>query len=145
MKHLWSGVAVALMSLAATAAAQAPLSPSGAVNSRTAAIVRPPPPPRLPRPRRRRRDRPASLSSPDGRQCRGPGRRARALLPTRDGDAAATEAASPAGSENKTAVARPKRPVRGAERDGSRPSGSAASRGNATPAMMLPIRSTRAS
>ena len=115
MRHLWSGVAVALISLAATAAAQAPLSPSGAVNPR---------------------EPPAAAGrggAPSGTVTGASTPAAEAPVPAGAApDATATsrsEAASPAGSENKTAVARPKRPVRGAGRDGSRSSGSAASRG----------------
>jgi len=112
MRHLWSGVAVALISLATTAAAQAPLSPSGAVN------------PREPPAAAGRGGAPSGIESTPAAEAPVPAGAAP--------DATATsrsEAASPAGSENKTAVARPKRPVRGAGRDGSRSSGSAASRG----------------
>ena len=131
MKHLWSGVAAAaVVSLAATAAAQAPLSPSGAVNSREPpAITFPGARPPFVGPRR--------AGGPAGRcgdQAVEPGARpAPAETVTRsepDAPGAAgsipaasaapeetatsrTEAASTAGGENKTAVVAAKAPGAG--------------------------------
>ena len=137
MKHLWSGAAAAaVVSLAATAAAQAPLSPSGAVNSRE--------PPAITLPR----TAPSSSSDRGAASRPAPAETVTRSAPDAPGAAGSipaasagpeetatsrTEAASTEGGENKTAVSRPKRPVRGAERESSRPSGSAASRGERYP------------
>ena len=151
MKHLWSGVAAVLASLAATAAAQVPLSPSGAVNSREPPAIAFPGaapssssdrglPAAPPSGAATRPSSPASRPAPAETVTRpapdAPGAAGSIPAASAGSDETATsrtEAALTEGGENKTAVSRPKRPVWGAKREDSRPSGSAASRGERYP------------
>jgi hypothetical protein len=129
MKHLWNGVAAAMVSLAATAPAQTPLSPSGAVNSTEPPAIgfpgaapsssdRRPPADRVTRP-----PSPAPRSAP-AETARTPAAAAGAAPD--ETATSRTEAASSPDGDHKTAVSRPKRPARDASR-------SAASRGERYP------------
>lgn len=136
MKHLWSGAAAAILSLAATAAAQAPMTPSGAVNTPEPPSINfpgaaPSPPPAPPA---EAAPRPAAepvipAPSPAASETAGkpvpeaPSTAGAAPAPGAAPEESATRpaAAAPAPErERKAAVERPKRPVRGAG-EASRP------------------------
>jgi hypothetical protein len=137
MRHLWCGVAaIAVLSFAATAWAQAPLSPSGAVNNPQSHAIAfpnasptppPVPPAAVPKTPVAEPSPPAPIPGPSqsaGKATVAPPGAASEETTTR------TTAASSEG-ERKTAVSRPKRPARSAGREA--PQRSSSERGERYP------------
>ncbi len=136
MKRLLSGVAaVTVLALAAAASAQAPLSPSGAVNTRqppsiTFPSAPPAPPPGAATQPAAEAPIPAPIPTPTETASKPPAAPPSAAPAEQ---ATSSTAVAPPESERNAAVARPKRPVRGAEGEGSRETRSAASRAQRYP------------
>jgi hypothetical protein len=138
MEHFWSGVAaIAMLSAAATASAQAPLSPSGAVNkTQPPSIAFPSAPPAPPAGAATKPAAEAAIPAPSPASTEAAGKPPAptpgAALPEQGttGSAAATP---PSEGERSTAVARPKRPVRNAEGEASGETRSATSRAQRYP------------
>ncbi len=136
MKRLWSGVAaITVLALAATASAQAPLSPSGAVNTRQPPSITFPSAPPAPPPGAATKSaaEPAMPvpSAASTETASTPPAETPSVAPAEQ--ATSTAAAPPLESERNTTVARPKRPVRSADGEKSAETRSAASRAQRYP------------